>query len=55
MTKWEYLTAPILVHMSKQILDNFGADGWELVAVVPGPDSTNPVAYFKRPVAGSQG
>ena len=25
MTKWEYLTAPILVHAAKQILDNFGS------------------------------
>jgi hypothetical protein len=31
MTKWEYLTAPVLVHSTKQILDNFGSDGWELV------------------------
>jgi hypothetical protein len=51
MTKWEYLTAPVLIHATKQILDNFGADGWELVQIVPGPDSANPVAYFKRPKA----
>ena len=30
------------------ILDNFGADGWELVQVVPGPTPENLVAYFKR-------
>ena len=36
MTKWEYMTAPVLVHATKQILDNFGQDGWELVQVVPG-------------------
>src|SRR5947199_7565221 len=36
MTTWEYLTAPVLVHSTKQILDNFGADGWELVQIVPG-------------------
>jgi len=29
MDKWEYMTAPVLVHATKQILDNFGADGWE--------------------------
>ena len=52
MTKWEYLTAPILVHATKQILDNFGADGWELVQIVPGMNPENLVAYFKRPVAG---
>ena len=50
MTKWEYLTAPILVHAAKQILDNFGSDGWELVQVVPGMNPENLVGYFKRPV-----
>ena len=51
MTKWEYLTAPVLVHATKQILDNFGQDGWELVQIVPGMNPENLVAYFKRPVA----
>ena len=50
MTTWEYLTAPVLVHSTKQILDNFGADGWELVQIVPGMNPENLVAYFKRPV-----
>jgi hypothetical protein len=50
MTQWEYLTAPVLVHNTKQILDNFGADGWELVQIVPNPlNQENLVAYFKRP------
>ena len=48
MTKWEYLTAPVLVHATKQILDNFGEDGWELVQIVPGMNPENLVAYFKR-------
>lgn len=49
MRKYEYLTAPLLIHNTKQILDNFGDDGWELVQVVPGPnDPTSLVAYFKR-------
>ncbi|MEU1166793.1 hypothetical protein ABZ372_43210, partial [Streptomyces sp. NPDC005921] len=30
MTKWEYVTVPLLVHATKQILDNWGQDGWEL-------------------------
>ena len=34
--RWEYLTAPILVHAAKQILDNFGADGWEPCRSPPG-------------------
>ena len=48
MTTWEYLTAPLIVHNTKAILDNFGADGWELVQVVQGPGG-GLVAYFKRP------
>ena len=52
MTKWEYLTAPVMVHNTKAILDHFGADGWELVAIVPGPGGGDSlVAYFKRPLA----
>ena len=51
MTTWEYLTAPVLVHNTKQILDNFGSDGWELVQIVPNPlNQENLVAYFKRAV-----
>ena len=52
MTKWEYLTAPILTHAAKQILDNFGADGWELVQIAPGMNPENLVGYFKRPLGG---
>ncbi len=48
MKKWEYLTAPLLIHNTKMILDNFGSDGWELVQIVPGPNAENLVAYFKR-------
>ena len=51
--RWEYLTAPILVHAAKQILDNFGADGWELVQVAPGMNPENTVGYFKRPLVGA--
>lgn len=48
MTKWEYATVPLLIHATKQILDNWGADGWELVQVVPGPNPEQLVAYLKR-------
>ena len=48
MTKWEYFTAPILSHVAQQILNNFGADGWELVTVAPGPNPNTVVGYFKR-------
>ncbi|WP_297564852.1 hypothetical protein [uncultured Arcanobacterium sp.] len=51
MTKWEYVTIPLLIHNTKAILDNWGKQGWELVTVLPGPDGTNPVAYLKRPVS----
>lgn len=50
MTTWEYATVPLLVHTTKQILDLWGKDGWELVTVVPGPDGGNPIAYLKRPL-----
>ena len=39
------------VHAAKQILDNFGSDGWELVQIVPGMNPENLVGYFKRPLA----
>ena len=51
MTTWEYSTIPLIVHSTKQILDQWGADGWELVQVVPGLNPENLVAYFKRPKA----
>ncbi|MDR0432650.1 MAG: DUF4177 domain-containing protein [Bifidobacteriaceae bacterium] len=51
MTQWEYLTAPLLTHNTKSLLDNFGTEGWELVAVVPGRDGSGLIAYFKRPKA----
>ena len=51
--QWEYATVPLIVHATKQILDQWGADGWELVQVVPGPEGSGLVAYLKRPVAGS--
>lgn len=50
MTRWEYFTAPILIHASQQILNNFGADGWELVQIVQGANSEQLVGYFKRPL-----
>ena len=41
MTKWEYLTAPILTHAAKQILDT-SAPGWELVQIAPGMNPSWP-------------
>ena len=33
---------------TKQILDQWGSDGWELVSVLPGPTGEQHVAYLKR-------
>lgn len=51
MTKWEYATVPLITHATKQILDTWGEDGWELVTVMPGMNPENLVAYMKREVA----
>lgn len=48
--KWEYATVPLLTHATKQILDTWGEDGWELVSVLPGPHAENLIAYFKREI-----
>ena len=48
-TTWEYATIPLIIHATKAILDQWGADGWELVQVVQGQDATQLVAYLKRP------
>jgi hypothetical protein len=50
MTRWEYASVPLLSHATKQILDTWGADGWELVSVVPGPTGDALVAFLKRPL-----
>ena len=50
MTKWEYQVAPILNHAAAQILNNFGADGWELVSIIDN-GSGNYVGFFKRAVS----
>ena len=31
--QWEYATVPLIVHATKQILDQWGEDGWELVSI----------------------
>lgn len=49
LTRWEYVTVALLTHATKQILDQWGEDGWELVSVLPGPTGEQLVAYMKRP------
>ena len=46
--QWEYATFPLLIHKTQEILNLWGADGWELVQVLPGPDGVGLVAYVKR-------
>jgi hypothetical protein len=47
--KYEYVTVPLLTHATKQILDTWGSEGWELVQVVPAPGHAGQlVAYMKR-------
>ncbi len=48
MTKWEYASVPLIPHVAKEILDNWGDDGWELITVFSPPDVGGVVAYFKR-------
>jgi len=52
MTTWEYLTTPLLIHNTAQILNNWGKQGWELVQVVPNAEG-GLVAYLKRPMSES--
>jgi hypothetical protein len=54
MQTWEYFVAPLLEHNPGEILNTFGEDGWDLVAVIAqatpmGGQSL--IAYLKRPKA----
>ncbi len=52
MQRWEYFVAPVLEHNAAEILNTFGEEGWELVAVVTQPTpmgGQSLVAYLKRP------
>ena len=49
--KFEYVTVPLLTHATKQILDTWGIDGWELVQIIPAPGGGERlVAYMKREI-----
>jgi hypothetical protein len=41
------VTIPVLIHATKQILDNWGSEGWELVQIAPGANPGNLVAEIK--------
>ncbi len=47
-TTWEYFVTPLMLHSEAQILNNWGAQGWELVQLTTGPNGGT-VAYLKRP------
>lgn len=47
MTTWEYLVAPIPLHNEQMMLNNFGTDGWELVAINQNQQG-GLVAFFKK-------
>ena len=47
MTKWEYVTTPLLLHNETNILNTWGAQGWELVQVTTGQQG-GLIAFFKR-------
>ena len=52
MQQWEYFVAPVLEHNPAEILNTFGEDGWDLVAIVTQPTPMGGhslVAYLKRP------
>ena len=44
MTKWEYVTVPLLTHATKQILDNWGDEGTSSSPWCPArtPSSSSP-------------
>ena len=49
--KFEYVTVPLLTHATKQILDTWGSEGWELIQVVPATGGGDQlVAYMKREI-----
>ena len=50
--KYEYATVPLLTNATKQILDTWGSDGWELIQVITAPGGGDQlVAYMKRAIA----
>lgn len=53
VTRWEYVTTPLMIHNTAAILNNWGSDGWELVQIVTGPEG-GLVAYLKRPIMGEE-
>jgi len=57
MTQWEYLTVSVPAGFVSgetdqafaQLLNTYGADGWELIAAMPGSSQGSVRYFFKRP------
>lgn len=49
MTLWEYASILVDEPAAKPVLDDLGAQGWELVSVVQGNTSSKLLYVFKRP------
>lgn len=51
--KWEYLVTVLSSDPfdDEREMDDYGREGWELVAVTPAGARRASVAYFKRPLA----
>jgi hypothetical protein len=48
VTKWEYVSVPLISHALQEILNQWGEEGWELVQVQES-QTTGTVAFMKRP------
>lgn len=49
MTLWEYASILVDEPATKPVLDDLGAQGWELVSIVQGHTSARLLYVFKRP------
>lgn len=54
MQRWQYHIHVVPSPAPLRVLNDLGADGWELVAVLAPGDGTREF-HFKRPVAGPAG
>lgn len=48
--RWEYLTV-MMIHLTEDDLDSYGADGWEAVCAMPNWHRGDAAMLFKRPLA----
>lgn len=51
--RWEYLvleTAFVSERANIKMMNEYGADGWDLVSVIPTRDANSLTMHFKRPL-----